>query len=276
MKADSLIKPTDRVLKVNETDETFWGHRKDTYVFREVEYVLTALKYILPKEISNYQVELDSVGYVIDNHGNITRDLSQAFVFKVEMIVCIQEFEKHETNQFCFAGEHNQINFCKNGLAVSSYQKDKAQQWLDNHPLPRKGISKMTRGNVYSRFNGRCAYCGCEIELKEMQVDHFIPHMGLGGEDNLDNYYPACQVCNRVKSNLSIEGFKKSIRNCGRIHRNRKKPIMADSDKIAIKYGLTKEDHEIELFYEKYNNTQKVDVDKIAEVLNNEINTNEH
>ena len=270
MKTDSPIKPSDRIIKVNEVDDTFWGHRKDTYVFREVEYVLTAQKYILPKEVSHYQVALDSVGYVIDTRGNITRDLSQAFVFKVEMIVCIQEFEKHESNQFCWAGEHNQINFCKNGLAVSSYPKDKAQQWLDNHPLPRKGISKMTRGNVYSRFNGRCAYCGCEIELSEMQVDHFIPYMGLGGEDTLDNYYPACQVCNRVKSNRTIDGFKNAIRHCGEIHRKRKKPIMADSDKIAIKYDLTQEDHEIVLFFEKYNDMQKVNVGKITEALNNE------
>ena len=273
MKADSLIKPTDRVLKVNEGD-SYWGHKKDTYVLRGVEFVLTAQKYVPPKTLDQYPVNIDTVGYVIDKHGNITRDLSQAFTFEIDLIVCIQEFENRETHTFKYAGEHSQINFCKNGLCISAYEKEKTQQWLDNHPLPRKGISKMTRGNVYSRFSGRCAYCGCEIELSEMQVDHFIPYMGLGGEDTLDNYYPACQVCNRVKSNRTIDGFKNAIRHCGEIHRKRKKPIMADSDKIAIKYGLTQEDHEIKLFFEEYNKNKKVDVKAIAEVLNNESNFN--
>jgi hypothetical protein len=84
-----------------------------------------------------------------------------------------------------------------------------------------------------------------------MQVDHLIAHTGQGGEDTLDNYMPACPTCNRVKSNWSIDKFKESIRHCGKVHRKRKKPAMYDSDVIAIKYGLEKEDHEITLFYER-------------------------
>ena len=52
---------------------------------------------------------------------------------------------------------------------------------------------------------------------------------------------PSCAVCNRVKFNNDIETFKVSIRRRGDIHRKRKKPMMADSDKIAIKYGLTEQ-----------------------------------
>ena len=136
-----------------------------------------------------------------------------------------------------------------------------AQKWLYDHPLPRKNISKMTRGNVYAKYNGHCAYCGCELSLGEMKVDHHIAYQGQGGENSLENYYPSCDVCNRVKSNRTIEQFKKAIQHCGEIHRKRKHPIMADSDKIAIKYGLTTEDHEIVFFYETYN--PKVDVKKI-------------
>ena len=36
-------------------------------------------------------------------------------------------------------------------------------------------ISKKTREIVYNKYNGHCAYCGCEIEMKDMQVDHIVP-----------------------------------------------------------------------------------------------------
>lgn len=45
--------------------------------------------------------------------------------------------------------------------------------------MKRKPFNKKTRIKVYDKFFrnyiGRCAYCGCEIEYKDMQVDHVIP-----------------------------------------------------------------------------------------------------
>lgn len=38
--------------------------------------------------------------------------------------------------------------------------------------MSRKAISKATRLAVYDKCNHRCAYCGCELEYKDMQVDH--------------------------------------------------------------------------------------------------------
>lgn len=117
-------------------------------------------------------------------------------------------------------------------------------------PKSRKGISKAMRLQVYNKFNGHCAYCGCEITQKEMQVDHLIPH-SKNGADTLENYMPSCVVCNRVKSTCTIENFKREIRHCGRVHRKRKKPVMYDSDKIAIKYDIVTEDKKITLYFEK-------------------------
>ena len=37
----------------------------------------------------------------------------------------------------------------------------------------RKVISKKDRELVYKMYDGHCAYCGCELELKDMQLDHF-------------------------------------------------------------------------------------------------------
>lgn len=42
----------------------------------------------------------------------------------------------------------------------------------------RKPIPKKLRKQVYAKCNGHCAYCGCELEYKDMQVDHVIPLNG--------------------------------------------------------------------------------------------------
>ena len=38
--------------------------------------------------------------------------------------------------------------------------------------MSRKAISKAIRLAVYDKCNHRCAYCGCELEYKDMQADH--------------------------------------------------------------------------------------------------------
>lgn len=252
-----------------EQESSYAGRMRRTLYYTKSEHVLTALKYARFKEF-NQSLQIDySVGWLIDNEGNLTRDVSKAFVFECNSVIDNQEYlDKPEYNH-CYemSNTRPQISFYKNGVYISAILLKDAQEWLNGHPLPRKGISKMTRLNVYAKYNGKCAYCGCELELNEMQVDHFIAHHGEGGEDTLDNYYPACSVCNRVKSNSTLEGFKSSIKHCGEIHRKRKQPIMADSDKIAIKYGLTQEDHDIEFFFEKYEQEPKVDVENIKKIL---------
>lgn len=40
----------------------------------------------------------------------------------------------------------------------------------------RKAIPKSIRMTVYQKCNGHCAYCGSNLEYKDMQVDHVIPH----------------------------------------------------------------------------------------------------
>ena len=70
---------------------------------------------------------------------------------------------------------------------------------------------KIDRKAVYDKYHGRCAYCGREIELKDMQVDHYIPK-ARGGTDDSDNLMPTCRLCNHYKRAGSIEYFRKAIR----------------------------------------------------------------
>jgi len=206
--------------------------------FKSKEYCLYGFKYFYVE--NERDIHVDNVAYTFDEKMNPTRDANKAKVIMLDSVV-IGNWEILD----------NRISFHLNGFEIHLIKKEGLQEKLNVYPLPRKGISKMTRGNVYAKYNGHCAYCGCELKLDEMQVDHLVAHMMHGGEDTLDNYMPSCAVCNRVKSISPIEQFKEHIRHCGEIHRKRKKPMMADSDKIAIKYGLTEQDHEITLYYEK-------------------------
>lgn len=74
----------------------------------------------------------------------------------------------------------------------------------------RKKINKIQRQMVYDKMDGHCAYCGCEISIQEMQVDHIYP-LHKGGEDTLSNMFPACRSCNHYKSTLTIEKFRQTL-----------------------------------------------------------------
>ena len=75
----------------------------------------------------------------------------------------------------------------------------------------RRKLTAAERQQIYEKFGGRCAYCGCEITIKDMQADHVVP-LHLGGEDDISNLYPACRACNHYKSTFTMEKFREMIR----------------------------------------------------------------
>jgi hypothetical protein len=111
----------------------------------------------------------------------------------------------------------------------------------------RKAISKAMRQQVYDSLNGHCGYCGCKITIKEMQIDHIEAvylhekelKAGKAQEINsIENYMPACRMCNFYKSTMSIESFRKQL-----------ETLPERLDKIFIyrlakKYGIVKENGE--------------------------------
>ncbi len=74
----------------------------------------------------------------------------------------------------------------------------------------RKKLTKEQRVTVYNKFRGHCAYCGCEIDIKDMQADHLVA-LERGGADELDNIYPACRSCNHYKHTLTVEKFRQVV-----------------------------------------------------------------
>jgi hypothetical protein len=74
----------------------------------------------------------------------------------------------------------------------------------------RRKLRKAERQQVYEKCAGHCAYCGCGLEYKAMQVDHMKP-LHIGGADAMSNMLPACRSCNHYKGTLDVEGFRRYL-----------------------------------------------------------------
>lgn len=122
--------------------------------------------------------------------------------------------------------------------------------WLEQERKRRhKPIPKAVRKQVYEKYNGHCAYCGRPIAYKDMQVDH-IKAKYVGGADELDNYNPACRMCNFYKGAMDIDHFRDQLKTVReRLHK-------VYIYRLSLAYGLIKEkDNGIEFYFEKCNKT---------------------
>jgi len=116
-------------------------------------------------------------------------------------------------------------------------------------------FSKQQRIVIYSKFHGKCAYCGADIQLKDMQVDHIIPqrnfiqhihnrfripeflnHLTELDLNNDDNLHPACRICNKWKSDFDLELFRSELSE--QVHRLNS---YSTNYRIAKKYGQIQE-----------------------------------
>lgn len=95
----------------------------------------------------------------------------------------------------------------------------------------RKHIPKSLRLDVYNKYSGHCGYCGCEIEMKGMQVDH-IKSVNRGGDNTFQNLMPSCRMCNYYKHTYSLEEFRKEMHT---IHERIAKPFIT---RLGMKYGI--------------------------------------
>lgn len=70
-------------------------------------------------------------------------------------------------------------------------------------------ISKSVRDAVKAKFGGRCAYCG--IRTSNLTCDHIIPKSRFSPNadpDDKSNLFPACEDCNELKANMSVQEFR--------------------------------------------------------------------
>lgn len=109
---------------------------------------------------------------------------------------------------------------------------------------------KIDRQKIYDKCSGHCAYCGKEITIKQMQVDHIVPKFNTWkdneqfaklikkerGTDDYSNLNPSCARCNKWKSTFSIEQFRSEISmQIDRLKRD------SSAFRMASDFGLIKE-----------------------------------
>ena len=111
----------------------------------------------------------------------------------------------------------------------------------------RRKITKAERMQIYAMFEGHCAYCGCEITLQKMQIDHIEP-LALGGADEISNMFPSCRSCNHYKNTMTIERFREALEHM---------PYVLIRDNVtyrnAVRFGLVKhpEKPKVIFYFEK-------------------------
>ena len=119
-----------------------------------------------------------------------------------------------------------------------------------------KAIPKKIRLAVYEKCNRRCAYCGCALEYKDMQVDHVKPvypntdlRQDMTEEEMYSekNFLPACRQCNFYKSSMKLEKFRDRLTTT--MIENLRKNF---NYRLALKYGLIEEHIEpVQFYFEK-------------------------
>jgi 5-methylcytosine-specific restriction endonuclease McrA len=106
-------------------------------------------------------------------------------------------------------------------------------------------IPKDVRKLVYEKCGGHCAYCGKEISMRQMQVDHIEPHWHTiteqeaerynitKGSHSISNLNPSCARCNKWKSTWTLEQFRDVIKtSLDRLERD------TPNFRLAKDYGL--------------------------------------
>ena len=119
-----------------------------------------------------------------------------------------------------------------------------------------KQIPKKIRIKIWEKYDHHCAYCGCHLKYKDMQVDHiesvyaqcdYKKEKTLNEINDINNLMPSCRECNFYKSTFTIEKFRERLTNV--LMKNLQKTFQY---RLALKYGLIKENIKpIEFYFEK-------------------------
>lgn len=114
-------------------------------------------------------------------------------------------------------------------------------------------MNKNTKEAVYNKYDGKCAYCGKEIESpakmkyacinpngEKLRFEFEDGEMKLVDNDD-NNYIPVCERCKRHSGNMNVEEYREYI--TGKMKSKRKTEL-----KFAEEFT---EDGKIVFFFEK-------------------------
>lgn len=133
--------------------------------------------------------------------------------------------------------------------------------------MSRKPIPKKLREQVYAKYNGHCAYCGCKLDYKDMQADHanslwskaypdgqrkVTDDPSITQDDSIENLMPACRQCNFYKEACNIEQFRTILKESFE-----KNSLNTWQIRFGIKYGMIeKHPWDGKFYFEKETNNE--------------------
>ena len=117
---------------------------------------------------------------------------------------------------------------------------------LSSIEVKRKPIPRKLSQQVYEKYNGHCAYWGCDLEKKDMQEDHIKCFNYHGDNLDIDKLNPSCRACNYYKGTYDLERFRFEL---GKLKERLQKVFIY---KLAVKYGIvTENDNPITFYFER-------------------------
>jgi hypothetical protein len=112
------------------------------------------------------------------------------------------------------------------------------------------------RLEIFNKYNGHCAYCGCELSKSNFAVDHIEPifrgstdaqlnwYKRERGIESMENYNPCCKSCNSSKSTFTLEMWRSEIsKKFDRMKRD------CSSYSLMLRFGFIEEKRDKILFY---------------------------
>jgi hypothetical protein len=88
------------------------------------------------------------------------------------------------------------------GRSIAAYRFGDQRQIQQGRIGGRRAFSKVFKKQLIARQGSQCAICGTPYEERYLQIDHRIPYMVAGDNENHDfaDYMLICGSCNRAKS----------------------------------------------------------------------------
>ena len=174
---------------------------------------------------------------------------AEAEANRYEMLYKMQSRDMALAERKAYESEHR-AEVYKRALHIAhtagefAYYVDKAEKELAEENSGKKKFSAKVRQQVYDKCNGHCAYCGCELDIKDMQIDHVQSLYWHNGSNEMDNLLPACRSCNHYKGSSTLENFRKNLEHMPQV-------LMRDcvTYKIATRYGLVIPNEQKVVFY---------------------------
>lgn len=121
--------------------------------------------------------------------------------------------------------DYRNTEYCKTLCDIETKKQEFKKKMLKDHPKMTNFYKYLREKNgQYKRkfielYNDKCVYCGNSLDniaIDLFEIDHFINEASFHGSNRaheIENLVPACQLCNRGKNGLTIDGIYLNVLN---------------------------------------------------------------